>query len=296
MKYSLRNFLVVFFMSIVIFAVAAVFLMQYIQNSILSSPISDESAEPIISTEEGAQVPQENKNTLSYLVLGLDEDGAAAYLLLTHIDRGAGTFLLSDIPADLRIELGGEYRTLGEAALLRDIEFVREKVYALTAVRPDYLFTVEAEGFVDLIDRFGTFEFEVPCAMQQSDPERGLYIDLAAGKQAINGSRALQILQFDGYASEVALSRSTTFRALVKAMCHGILTAENNLMRASEMLPELYADLTTDMTLSEANSYLDTLFSFAGYDLTEFTYPGKCEGEYYLPDTASALEAYKPYR
>lgn len=296
MKYSLRNFLVVFFMSIVIFAVAAVFLMQYISNSILSSPISDEGGDPIISTEQKEELSENVKNTLSYLVVGLDDEGKAAYLLLTHINRETGTFLVSDLPANLRIELDGTYRTLGETALDRGLEFVRDKVYALTTVRPDYLFAVEADGFRDLVDRFGGFDFNVPRAMQQTFPERGVRIDLAAGKQHLNGALALQVLQFSGYDTDVTLSRSETFRALTVAMCRGILTADNNLMRASEMLPELFLDFTTDMTLGDANRHLDTLFSFGSYELAEFTYPGRSDGTYYLPDTTGAEEIYKDYR
>lgn len=282
-------------MSVVIFSVAAVFLVQFISNSLLSAAISDEGGEPIISTEENS-IEEPMTNTLSYLILGLDENGEADYILLTHIDRTAGTFTISDLPANLRIELDGGYRTLGGAALTRGIDFVREKVYALTAVKIDYLFCVEADGFVDLVDRFGGFPFNVPVAMQQAEPARGIHIDLAAGNAHLDGARALQVLQFSKYDKNPVEQRSATFRALMAAMARGILTAENNLMRASEMLDEIFSDFTTDMTLSEANGHLDTLFSFSGYKLTEFSYPGRSEGEYFLPDTQSALETYKPFR
>ncbi|MBR6530625.1 MAG: LCP family protein [Clostridia bacterium] len=296
MKHSFKNFLVVFLMSVVIFSVAAVFLVQFISNTLLSSAISDEGvSDPIITTpDEG--VYEEVKNTLSYLILGLNEEGDADYILLTHIDRGAGTFMMTDLPANLRIELDGGYRKLGEAASSRDVDFVREKVYALTAVEIDYLFCVEADGFVDLVDRFGGFEFNVPQPMQQSDADRGIHIDLAAGSQHLDGGKALSVLRFDGYASDAVFARSQTFRALMLAMCRGVLNAENNLMKASEMLSEIFSDFTTDMTLSSANEYLDTLFSFKGYTLQEFTYPGRSEGDFYLPDTQKALETYKPYR
>ncbi len=296
MKYSMRNFLVVFLMSIVIFSVAAVFLMQYISGTLLSPTISDEGADPTITTPETEEFREAPKNTLSYLILGLNEEGEAAYVLLNHIDRKEGTFLISDLPANLRIELDGGYRTLGEAALDRNIDFVREKVYALTAVKIDYIFCVEADGFVDLVDRFGGFEFNVKESMQESDADRGLHIDLAAGKQHLDGAKALSVLRYSGYKSNVGLSRSETFRELMVAMCRGILPAENNLMRTSEMLDEIFSDFTTDMTLTEAAGYLDTLFSFESYELNEFTYPGKSEGDYYLPDTTAAQTAYKPYR
>lgn len=296
MKHSVKNFLVVFFLSIVIFAVCAVFLVQYISSTILSSAISDEGGDPTITTPDEAGIPTEDRSTLSYLILGLDEDGCADYILLTHIDRTAGTFFVSDIPSTLRIELDGGYSTLAEAARVRGIDFVREKVYALTALSPDFLFAVEAQGFVDLVDRFGGFEHTVPFAMNDADPERGIYIDLAKGKQTLGGQEALSFLQYDAYDEDGGLARSQNFRALMLSMCRSILTAENNLMRASEMLGELYNDFTTDMTMEQANAYLDALFSFSGYEVSELTYPGTAQGDCYLPDLAAAHKAYKPYR
>ena len=295
MKYSLRNFLVVFLLSIVIFSVAAVFLWQYISSSILAKP-ENTAEETVISTEGEENGKETVKNSLSYLILGLDDDGRAAYLLLTHIDKDSGIFFCSDLPANLRLELDGEARTLGDAAVVRDLSFVREKVYALTAVKPDYLFTVEAEGFRDLVDRFGGFDFNVPQAMQESAPERGISIDLAAGNQHLDGAKALQVLQFSGYAENPEVSRSATFRAMIGAMCRGILSREGNLMKASEMLDDLYADVTTDMAPGEASAFLETLFAYPNYEVQEWTYPGTSEGEWFLPDTTGALDAYKSFR
>lgn len=296
MKYSFRNFLFVFLVSVVIFSVAAVFLMQYISGILLSTPISDESADPNISTEDSTVVPQEHSSALSYLILGLDEEGRAAYILLNRIDREEGTFLMSSIPANLRIELDGTYQRLGDVALTRGIDFLREKIYALTSLKSDYLFCVEADGLCDLVDRFGGFEYKVPQAMQEHDPDRGLSIDLAAGNQHLDGKKALDVLRFSAYPKNAEYYRAETFRELMVAMCRGILTEDNNLMRASETLPELFSDFTTDMTITEANKYLDTLFSFDAYELHEFGYPGKNEGDFFLPDTAEALAVYKPYR
>ncbi|MBP3686076.1 MAG: LCP family protein [Clostridia bacterium] len=297
MKHSARNFLVVFLVSIVLFSVLAFFLMQYISDMLIPTTISDEGGDPTVTTPETeAVIPTEDSSALSYLILGLDEFGAADYILLNQIDRHASTFLISDLPANLLLDLDAREQMLGDTAKTRDINFVREKVYALTAVEIDYIFCVEADGFVDLVDQFGGFEFDVPCNMNQSEPDRGIQIDLAKGKQHLDGAKALQVLQFSDYETNVGLSRSETFRAMMLAMCRGILTAENNLMRTSEMLPELFCDFTTDMTIEEANGYLDTLFSFDSYTVEEFTYPGKSEGDFYRADIDAALESYKPYR
>lgn len=295
MKYSLRNFLIVFLVSIVIFSVAAVFLVDTVSDMLKTPQTEDAVMDPIINVQESA-IPTEIKDTLSYLILGIGQNGRAEYLLLTHIDKVAKTFLVSDLPANLRIELDGTYQTLGDAALSRDIEFVREKVYALTAVKIDYLFSVEAHGFVDLVNRYGGFSFNVPVNMNQTDADRGIFVNLAAGEQHLDGEAALSVLQYSLYSENPALARSQTFRALMVAMAKGILGEQNNLMKTADMLSDVFSDFTTDMTMTEADSYLDTIFAFSSYELVEFSYPGKNEGVFFLPDTTEARELYKAYR
>ena len=298
MKYSLRNFVIVFLLSIVIFSVAAVFLVDLVSNMLETPSSAGEISDPIINKEESI-IPKDDKSTLTYLILGIGDDGEAEYLLLTHVNRVKKTFTISDLPANLRIELDGGYQTLGEAVLSRNIEFVRDKVYALTAVKIDYLFSVEAHGFVELVDRLGGIDFNVPTDLKQTDDVRGITIDIPAGVQHLDGATALKVLQYNGYSSDVDVNRSKTFRSLMAAFCRSVLGAENKesiQVEISTNLAEYFSTFTTDMTMTEAAEHLGTLFAFSSYEFSEFSYPGKSEGTYFLPDTMEARTTYKACR
>lgn len=295
MKYSLRNFLVVFLMSIVIFAVAAVFLVQYISSTILSSAISDEGGADMLITEEEGGHPVEDDSSLSYLVLGTDDDGEADYILFVSIDRDTEVFLVSTIPANLRVSVDGGYQRLGALAQTRGIDFVRDKVHALTSVRADYLIGIDGEGLAGVVDLFGGVDYFVPQAMYESDPSKNIEINLLKGQQRLNGAQARQLLQFTGYEGDAELSRANTCRSFVLAMCESILTTDN-LMRASDMLQDVYDSITTDMTYSEASRNLETLFNFQKYEHRELNYPGHSEGEYYLGSLPDGIKEYSIYR
>ncbi len=296
MRYSLRNFLIVFILSVLLFSVAAVFLINYIGSTVFSSPISDTSAEPSVTGQvSGGDKPMVDTAKLSFLVLGLNDDGEADHILMIRINKQLDRFMISSIPSNLRVQLDGGYQKLGHTALSRGVDFVREKVYALTAAESEYLIVFESDGFADFVDLFGGFEFQVPQAMRYADPARNLYIDLDAGVQHLNGAKAVQFLQYADYESEPEITRANNARALVLALFRGIMTTDN-LMHASDVLGEILSDLTTDMTGDQASADLDTIFNFARFSVEELAYPGTNEGEFFLPDTAAALSAYAPYR
>ncbi len=298
MKYSLRNFLIVFLLSIIIFSVAAVFLVDLVSDMLTPPSSEGEISDPIINKEESI-IPKDSKNTLTYLILGIGDEGDAEYLLLTHINRIKKTFTISDLPANLRIELDGGYQTLGEAVLSRDLEFVRDKVYALTAVKIDYLFSVEAHGFEELVNRLGGIDYNVPTDFKQVDEVRGITIDIPAGAQHLDGETALNVLRYSNYPSDVEVNRSKTFRSLMAALARSVLGAENKesiQVEISTNLAEYFSTFTTDMTMAEAEEHLGTLFAFSSYEFSEFSYPGKSEDTYFLPDTMEARTTYKACR
>lgn len=296
MRYSLRNFLIVFILSVLLFSVAAVFLINYIGSTVFSSAISDSSSEPSITGQNsGGEKPLIDGSKLSFLVLGLNEDGEADHILMICINKLRDQFMISSIPSSLRVSLYGGYQKLGHTALSCGVDFTRDAVYALTAVQTDYLIVFDADGFSDFVDLFGGFDFQVPQTMRYSDPARNLYISLDAGAQHMSGAAAVQFLRYADYANDATVIQANNGRALALALFREVMTTDN-LMRASDLLTEMYADFTTDMTSSQLSENLDTIFNFSRFSVEEIAYPGTGEEEFFLPDTASAKTIYMPYR
>ena len=71
-----------------------------------------------------------------------------------------------------------------------------EDVRNLTGINVQYYLKVDTQALKALVDEIGGVYFEVPIDMHYTDRGQGLYIDLQAGYQLLDGDKAEQLVRF----------------------------------------------------------------------------------------------------
>jgi polyisoprenyl-teichoic acid--peptidoglycan teichoic acid transferase len=182
------------------------------------------------------------------LVMGVDERDQVSgsrsdTMMLVRVDDRQVRVL--SLPRDTLVDMGehGEGK-LNSAYTYGGADLAKQVTGELVGLDVDYYVKIDLSGFRQLIDLMGGVEFDVPRAMQYTDPTDGLVIDLQPGLQRLDGEKAEQFVRFRHDKLGDDMSRIHRQQEFLKAAVTQMLTPENLLK-----LPGL---------LSAARSYVDT--------------------------------------
>ena len=305
MRYSIRNFFLVFLISIVIFSAIGVFVIQYADSVIsqLSKPSQNANGPSgmIQNPEEKdpTQNTEEKSSTVSFLVCGIDEmNGWADSVFLIQINKTDSKYAVINIPANTRLFVGGQDRAIGSLTALDSPEFLKAKVNAITGLKVDHYVCVEMDDFAKLVDTAGGINFNVPVDMKYRDDEQSLKINLTAGIQRLNGEKALEMLRFRGYENGLE-GRDNTHVEFFKTFAAAVLKSAN-VFKAQSLVTDIFGCIKTDMTSTDFLANASLIFSFDTFKVSYHTYPGRyvTEGgsDWYVPSIDGAFTMFEIYR
>lgn len=241
-------------------------------QSPINQPLIDVEAgeQPIMSTE--AFQPWSGKDRVTILGLGIDqrcdEEGPTRTdtMMLFTMDPVGKTAAILSLPRDLWIEVPGfGVDKINRAHFLGEIyeypgggpALAVETVEAALGIQIDYYATVNFEAFVQLVDRIGGIDIEVPEEIQDRNYPDNCYgydpFFIEAGRQHLDGEAALKYARTRAtFGGDV--DRAGRQQAVIMAIRNKIL----NLGMAPQLLasaPELWRvvqdNVRTDLTLSE---------------------------------------------
>jgi LCP family protein required for cell wall assembly len=160
-----------------------------------NSNISDDTSQSV-SADKRVERP------LCVLIIGKDKVSSLAdVIMLASFDKSTKKTFILQIPRDTYADYGASYykingalRALGEEGMCR---FFEDSM----GIEIDGYISLELEGFRALVDSIGGVEMNIPRRLRYSDPEQGLYIDLPAGMQTLDGKQAEMLVRYrSGYA------------------------------------------------------------------------------------------------
>ena len=219
------------------------------------------------------------------LLLGQSENLTDTIMLASYDPKTQEASLLS-IPRDTFIGDNENYASAWDkinAVYQNGVENTLEEVRDITGINVQYYLKVDTKALKVLVDEIGGVYFEVPINMHYTDKRQGLYIDLKAGYQLLDGDKAEQVVRFrhnsngTTYPYEYGgedLGRMRTQRAFLTALLEQ--TIENmdiNTILGFLDIAEKYVE--TNLNFDAIKDYVPYILDFNIDNLKTATLPGK---------------------
>ncbi len=351
MKTSIKNFLLAFTISAVVFFSIALFVLYLLgalpsKSSNNNSEVTDENEYeetdfPGLSSGDGSKVLD-----FSMLFVGLDytptlfydyydpdkltSDGLSGYggdkeaggavadgeyreisadsILLVGVSHKAKEFVFTSIEPNTLIDssilpelygnttvcLSDIYYQYGHEAFIRSVE----KLIGLKIDRYAY---INLDEFPKIIDTIDGVDFKVPCDMKYDDNKGQLHINIKAGKQTLNGEKALQVLRFNKYEG-MENSRLDTTISLAKALMEKI-SSVTFITRADAIFEIVENMIFTNFSAGDLIAQKRTILSYNDSESNYDSVTVELVGNYttindrlcFIPDKNRCLNAFFDY-
>lgn len=223
----------------------------------VSDGIGDVSTLPAEAGGDAAAEAGVDKFTV--LLAGIDDFGEADAIMVGLLDGEAGTLNMVSIPRDTLVNASGESKRLRLVYNEGGAEALRQAVAGLLGFEPDCCIAAGTGALAELVDTVGGVEFNVPVDMKYSDPSRGLYIDLEAGRQRLDGKQTLDVLRYQSGYDSGDFGRIETQQALLEAVAEQFLSLGSipHIAEAAEILSgSMTTDLSTEAAIALAGQLL----------------------------------------
>ena len=247
----------------------------------------------LISTVMGqTQEELEKLEPFSALLLGSSQNMTDTIMVFKYNPQTQNAYLLS-IPRDTFI--GNDKNSARAADKINSVykgkypEKILAAVNKVTGLDLKYYFLVDTKALKALVDAIGGVYFDVPINMKYTDKKQGLYINLKAGYQLLDGNKAEQVVRFrhnqDGssYSYEYGdndTGRMKTQRNFLKAVIKQTLTP-SNIVNIGKFIDIAQTYVKTNISMDILKKYIAPAVNFSVDNLETGTLPGtnqKCNG------------------
>lgn len=156
-------------------------------------------------------------------------------------------------------------------------EYSVKEVERLLGIKIDYYVKMNLEGFRNIVDEMGGVEIDLPRDFYYVDRAGGLYINLKAGPQTLNGAQAEQLVRWrkdnkgGGYGD---LGRINTQQLFLQAFAKKALSPKN-VVNAPGIIKNLFKYVETDISINDALSYVKYLDEIKLDNINMTTIPGE---------------------
>jgi LCP family protein required for cell wall assembly len=247
----------------------------------------------LISTVVGqTQEELENLEPFSALLLGSSQNMTDTIMIFKYNPQTQNAYLIS-IPRDTFI--GNNKNSARAADKINSVykgkypEKIVAAVNKVTGLNLEYYVLVDTQALKALVDTIGGVYFDVPIDMKYTDKKQGLYINLKAGYQLLDGNKAEQVVRFrhnqDGssYSYEYGnndTGRMKTQRNFLKAVIKQTLTP-SNILNIGKFIDIAQTYVKTNIPMDVLKNYIAPAVDFSVDNLETGTLPGvneKCNG------------------
>lgn len=244
---------------------------------------------------EGTIIP----DIMNLLLLGLDprDPGMRSdTMMIMTLNRRSGEINLFSIPRDMRVKIPDHRQDkINHAFAYGGVALARKTVEDFLDIKVDYYMTTDFDGFENIIDILGGIELDVEKRMYYKGID--VLIDLQPGPQHLDGDKALQYVRWrnDG---EADFGRVRRQQHILKALLQEMI-AFKNIIKIPRLLPEIAANIKTDLELNQAILLVNKLTSVDFEQINTFTLPGRPETingiDYVIPQEKEIGELVNKY-
>ena len=237
-----------------------------------------------------------NKLDKMYCLLLGESQNLTDTIMLASYDPKTQEAALLSIPRDTFIGYNPNYATATDKINciynMSGIDALLQDVREITGINVQYYLKVDTAALKALVDEIGGVYFDVPIDMYYTDRGQGLYIDLQAGYQLLDGDKAEQVVRFrhnaDGstYPYEYGgedLGRMKTQRAFLTALLEQCIEKMDlNTIIGFLDIAKQYVE--TNLNFSAIKDYIPYILEYDVDELKTATLPGESVfmGEVYI--------------
>jgi LCP family protein required for cell wall assembly len=141
----------------------------------------------------GVDVPKAADGTIDYSIRSRTDT-----MMVATVDMEMNTLQFLSIPRDTRVQIPGRQGNykINSAHVYGGPALAIKTVENLLEIPIHYYVRTNVEGFASIIDILGGVTVDVEKDMHYEDPWQGLYIDLKAGLQVLDGNKAMQYVRY----------------------------------------------------------------------------------------------------
>ena len=240
--------------------------------------------EDSLATQAGSndsKVSTKKKSEINALIVGTNQN-LTDTMMYVNYNVETGKVSMMSIPRDTYItneycvghKLNSLYRGKNTQAFVEQIE-------ELIGVDIDYYLIFDSKMLIDIVDKVGGVEVDVPVRMKYDDPTQNLHIDLKKGTQVLNGKQAEQFVRYrkgndgSGYARG-DLQRTEVQQQFIKNFISTVLSAKN-LTKIPDLINVALDNTDTNITAREALKYSTDVMKIDTSNISSCTAPGEAK-------------------
>ena len=196
---------------------------------------------------------------------------------------------LLSVPRDTRVKIKGHgFDKINAAYAYGHEQLSQDTVEGLLGVNIDHYVIINTKSFQKIIDAIGGIDIDVPKRMHYEDPwddDGGLVIDFQAGKQHMDGAKAITYVRYRD--EEGDLGRIRRQQDFMKA-CMDKLVSPAIIPKLPTVIKEVMSSIKTDLSLRQLLEFAGTLKESKENGLKTDMVPGRplyIDGvSYWIPD------------
>ena len=276
-----------------------------VMTGIISAAVAISAYTPSVKNVyniESVEKQTGTENVENILFLGMDrEAGLTDVIMLIGVNKDTGSITLLQIPRDTYAEytdgsykkLNGAYKSLGGAKEVA--AFLSDS----WGIEIDSYMCIGLDTLGDVVDALGGVDIDLPSDMKYSDPEQGLYIDLKAGKQTLDGKTAQHFVRFRSDYANGDLGRIDAQKLFMSAFFHTLCDKFSPVTAAK--LVAVAEGVETNIGASDMLELCSDALDVGGAGIAFVTLPGKeviateSGASYYAASAPSAEELTELY-
>jgi len=196
---------------------------------------------------------------INILIIGYDSTingpPRADTIILSSIDLNTKETGVLFIPRDTRVDIPGHGKNrINASHAFGGVELTDEILESFLDIPIDYYVETNFKGFAKIIDSLGGIEINIEEPLHYVDNAGGLYIDLPAGENKLNGEEALQYVRYrePTYGD---IGRVERQRKFIKALMKKVISPDI-IMKLPSLLKETVSAVNTNIPLKDVSPFV----------------------------------------
>lgn len=252
---------------------------------------------PFIWNSELSQIDPNNpfqENKVNILAVGYDSDvngpTRADTIILISLDIDTNEAALVFLPRDTYIDSPKRnFTKLNSSHVYGGVKLTQQTIEDMLDIKIDYYLETNFKGFEKIIDKIGGVNIEIAHNLNYVDKAGGLYIDIPAGQQNLNGKEALQYVRYRDFRGDIGrIERQQKFidAVLRKVLSPTIIT------KVPGIIKEVNNAINTNIPLTDISPFINTAKKIDLNQIEKKMLPGEAkyinEISYWVPNLKAA--------